>query len=158
MLLHEFGKSVPEHYQIASFLFGHLLDEGRPLDLPVVAQLLWPIVGEQRRQIVEMICFDETLLGLLRTGEGTNSQHAMTEDVQDDLSDVRRAIHDFHLGITGTLKIGPRDGSGKSITKTSTGTPASAAARAPWLPEIITPSQLTLIISHLGVFVAINLC
>jgi hypothetical protein len=123
-----FGQSIPERLPLPQPILLDQADVLGPFDIPVVREFLRRIVGEQVREVMDMIRLDAAKLGLSLPGVKPNPKETGSQDGEENFVDLGRTAHQNHLNgrsrIESALATAVR-----VLTRTSTVRASSAAAR-----------------------------
>jgi hypothetical protein len=128
LVLDPVAQSLPEVLPPVHLIRSELTDVLRSFDIPVVVELLRCIVGEKIWQIMNVIGFDATKLGLPLPSQSADSEQPILEDGEDQLSDLGGTMHRNHLKGRSRIE-SARVLTDRELTRTSTTRPSSAAAR-----------------------------
>jgi hypothetical protein len=77
----------PKRFPDGKLLSIRLVDVGSSLNLPVVSQPIGVIMREEVGQVVKMVGFDGTSLGISRPPQSTDAEQSGREDLQKDAAD-----------------------------------------------------------------------
>src|SRR5262249_47701337 len=121
-------ETLPERLPDRELVRLRLIDVGSPLNLPIVGQPLGIALHQEARQVVNVISLDRASPGISRPCHRTDPQQTGGQDRLEILLDLGRVAHRNHR-IGRSRMESPRATTGKSLTRTSTDWPSSAAAR-----------------------------